>query len=225
MEKSRLADRGRSGNRMVAKLLGKIGEYKLVSIIRGVEEKDVCNVVKALYEGGIRAVEITMNTSGALRMIEIVKDKFGDKMLIGAGTVLDTESARNSIQAGADFILSPTLSLSVIELCNRYSKLAVPGVLTPTEILTAWEAGAQLVKVFPARAFGPKYIKDIKGPLPQVEMMAVGGVSLENAEDFIKNGAFALGIGSCLVNTVWAKEGQFDRITETAKDFVSRINI
>jgi len=210
---------------MVAKIIGQIGEYKLVSIIRGVEEKDVDKVVEALYTGGIRAVEITMNTSGALRMIESVKDKFGDKMLIGAGTVLDSESARNSIQAGADFILSPTLSLSVIEVCNRYSKLAVPGVLTPTEILTAWEAGAQLVKIFPARAFGPKYIKDIKGPLPQVEMMPVGGISLENAADFIKNGAFALGIGSCLVNTAWIKEGQFDRITQTAKDFMSRIKI
>lgn len=225
MEKSCLADRGRSGDRMVAELLRIISKYKLVAIVRGIEEKDVDKVVEALYQAGIRAVEIAMNTSGALRMIEAVKDKFGEKMLIGAGTVLDPESARNSIQAGADFILSPTLSLPVIEMCNRYSKLAVPGVLTPTEILTAWEAGAQLVKIFPARAFGPKYIRDIKGPLPQVEMMAVGGVSLENAEDFIKNGAFALGIGSCLVNTVWAKEGQFDRITETAKDFVSRINI
>ena len=186
MEKSCLADRGRSGDRMVAELLRIISKYKLVAIVRGIEEKDVDKVVEALYQAGIRAVEIAMNTSGALRMIEAVKDKFGEKMLIGAGTVLDPESARNSIQAGADFILSPTLSLPVIEMCNRYSKLAVPGVLTPTEILTAWEAGAQLVKIFPARAFGPKYIRDIKGPLPQVEMMAVGGVSLENAEDFTR---------------------------------------
>lgn len=186
MEKSCLADRGRSGDRMVAELLRIISKYKLVAIVRGIEEKDVDKVVEALYQAGIRAVEIAMNTSGALRMIEAVKDKFGEKMLIGAGTVLDPESARNSIQAGADFILSPTLSLPVIEMCNRYSKLAVPGVLTPTEILTAWEAGAQLVKIFPARAFGPKYIRDIKGPLPQVEMMAVGGVSLENARDFLR---------------------------------------
>jgi len=105
-----------------------------------------------------------MNTRGALRMIETVKAVYGDKMMIGAGTVLDTENAASAITAGADFILSPTLSTKVIETCNRYSKLAVPGVLTPTEILTAWEAGAQLVKVFPARVFGPKYIKDIKGP-------------------------------------------------------------
>jgi len=210
---------------MVAKYLQKIGEYKLVSIIRGIEEKDLGKVVEALYAGGIRAVEITMNTSGALRMIESVKDTYGDKMLIGAGTVLDPETARNSILAGADFVLSPTLSIPVIELCNRYSKLAVPGVLTPTEILTAWEAGAQLVKLFPARVFGPKYIKDVKGPLPQIEIMPVGGVSLENAGDFIKNGAFALGIGSNLVNVKWVKEGQFDQITKTAEDFVSRVNI
>jgi len=166
-----------------------------------------------------------MNTLGALRMIEAIKAAFGDRMIIGAGTVLDPESARDSIQAGADFILSPTLSTSVIELCNRYSKLAVPGVLTPTEILTAWEAGAQLVKVFPARVFGPEYINDIKGPLPQVEIMPVGGISLENAQDFMKNGAFALGIGSALVNPAWAREGRFDRIYEMAKEFVSRVNM
>lgn len=225
MEKSCLADRGRSGDRMVAELLRIISKYKLVAIVRGIEEKDVDKVVEALYQAGIRAVEIAMNTSGALRMIEAVKDKFGEKMLIGAGTVLDPESARNSIQAGADFILSPTLSLPVIEMCNRYSKLAVPGVLTPTEILTAWEAGAQLVKIFPARAFGPKYIRDIKGPLPQVEMMAVGGVSLENARDFLRNGAFALGIGSALVNPKWVREGNFDKISKTARDFISSIDI
>src|SRR5690554_1957624 len=208
---------------MVANILKILGEHKLVSIVRGVEEKDAIKIGEALYQGGIRAIEITMNTTGALRMIERVKDSFGDKMIIGAGTVLNNENAVNAINAGADFILSPTLSLRVIEACNRYSKLAVPGVLTPTEILTAWEAGAQLVKVFPARVFGPKYIKDIKGPLPQVEIMPVGGISQENASDFMKNGAYALGIGSALVNPEWASKGEFRKITDAAKAFVSAV--
>src|SRR5690554_4766635 len=141
MEESCMADTRWSGNGMVAQILRILGEHKLVSIIRGVEEKDAIKTVEALYQGGIRAVEITMNTRGALRMIETVKAVYGDKMMIGAGTVLDTENAASAITAGADFILSPTLSTKVIETCNRYSKLAVPGVLTPTEILTAWEAG------------------------------------------------------------------------------------
>ncbi|HCS73817.1 MAG TPA: 2-dehydro-3-deoxyphosphogluconate aldolase [Clostridiales bacterium] len=208
---------------MVADILKTLGDCKLVSIVRGVEEKDALATADALYQGGIRAIEITMNTTGALRMIEKVKDSFEDKMMIGAGTVLDSENAANAITAGADFILSPTLSLKVIETCNRYSKLAVPGVLTPTEILTAWEAGAQLVKVYPARVFGPKYIKDIKGPLPQVEIMPVGGVSLENASDFIKNGAYALGIGTALVNPEWTSKGDFDKLIKAAEAFVSAV--
>lgn len=207
--------------RMVTNILNTLGEYKLVSIVRGVEEKDILATAGALYQGRIHAIEITMNTTGALRMIEKVKDSYGDKMLIGAGTVLDSENAASAITAGADFILSPTLSTGVIEICNRYSKLAIPGVLTPTEVLTAWEAGAQLVKVFPARAFGPKYIKDIKGPLPQVEIMPVGGISLENAADFMKNGAYALGIGSALVNPEWTSAGDFDRLTKAAEAFVN----
>ena len=207
-----------------ASILQKLGEYRLVSIVRGVEENAAVQTAEALYRGGIHAIEITMNTAGALRMIEAVKAAYGDRMVIGAGTVLDAENAANAIQAGADFILSPTLSGKVIETCNRYSKLAVPGVLTPTEILTAWEAGAQLVKVFPARVFGPKYIRDIKGPLPQVEIMPVGGVSLENAADFMKNGAYALGIGSALVNPEWTRQGEFERITQAAAAFEKVVN-
>jgi len=205
-------------------ILQKLGEYGLVSIVRGVKEDAALHTAEALYRGGIRAMEITMNTSGALRMLENIKEAYGDKMLIGAGTVLDPENAVNAIQAGADFVLSPTLSIRVIETCNRYSRLAVPGVLTPTEILTAWEAGAQLVKIFPARVFGPKYIQDIKRPLPQVEMMPVGGVSLKNAADFMKNGAYALGIGSALVNPEWTGRGEFEKITQAAATFVKIVN-
>jgi 2-dehydro-3-deoxyphosphogluconate aldolase/(4S)-4-hydroxy-2-oxoglutarate aldolase len=209
---------------MVAKILQRLGECRLVSIVRGVNEKDAIPTAEALCRGGIYAVEITMNTTGALRMIEVIKAAYGDRMIIGAGTVLDSENAANAINAGADFILSPTLSTKVIEICNRYSKLAVPGVLTPTEILTAWEAGAQLVKVFPARVFGPKYIKDIKGPLPQVEIMPVGGVTLENASDFMNNGAYALGIGTALVNPKWTNQGDFEKVTQAAAAFVNAVN-
>ena len=205
-------------------ILQKLGEYGLVSIVRGVKEDAALHTAEALYRGGIRAMEITMNTSGALRMLENIKEAYGDKMLVGAGTVLDPENAVHAIQAGADFVLSPTLSIRVIETCNRYSRLAVPGVLTPTEILTAWEAGAQLVKIFPARVFGPKYIQDIKRPLPQVEMMPVGGVSLKNAADFMKNGAYVLGIGSALVNPEWTERGEFGKITQAAATFVKIVN-
>lgn len=179
--------------------------------------------MKALYDGGIRAIEITLDTPGALRMIEKVKIEYGKLMTVGAGTALDPETTRAAILAGADFVLSPTLSVAMIEMCNQYSKLAVPGVLTPTEILAAWKAGAQIVKIFPARAFGPDYIKDIKGPLNQVEVMPVGGVSLENASEFIKNGALALGIGSELVNRKWVQEGNFDKITQIAEAFLEKV--
>ena len=208
---------------MIKDILNEIYNSGIISIVRGVEEAKLDQIVEALYNGGIRAIEITLNTPGALRMIEHTKDKYGNKMLVGAGTALDAETTRSSILAGADFVLSPTLSVPMIRMCNQYSKLAVPGVLTPTEILTAWKAGAQLVKVFPARAFGPAYIKDIKGPLEQVEIMPVGGVSLENSGQFITNGAFALGIGSELVNKKWVEEDDFYKITETATAFVNEI--
>ncbi len=195
----------------------------VIAIIRGISEEKIGETVQALYDGEVRAVEIALNTSGALRMIEKVKADFGGKMCVGAGTVLDTESARAAILAGADFLLSPTLSVRVIEICNRYSKLMVPGVLTPTEILTAWEAGARLLKVFPAGTFGPQYFKDVKGPLPQVELMPVGGVSLENAGCFIRSGAHSLGVGNQLVNPSLVQQGLFQEITKRAGEFVGHV--
>jgi len=208
---------------MVSKILNAIYECGIVSIVRGIQESHIRATVEALYEGGIRGIEITLDTPGALRMIEKVKAEFGQRMTVGAGTALDGETARAAILAGADFVLSPTLSTAMIEMCNRYSKLAVPGVLTPTEILMAWQAGAQLVKVFPARVFGPAYIKDVKGPLPQVEIMPVGGVSLDNAEAFIRNGAFALGIGTQLVDQKTVQSGDFQEITERARKFIEKV--
>jgi len=209
---------------MVSNILKSISDSKVTSIIRGVERDKILNVVEALHSGGIKSVEITLDTKGALGSLEIIKKEYGDRMAVGAGTVLDSESARLAILSGADFILSPTLSAKVIETCNRYSKLAVPGVLTPTEILTAWEAGSQLVKVFPAGALGPGYIKQIKGPLSQVQVMAVGGVDLENASEYIKSGALAVGIGSHLVSKELVENDRFELIKERAEKLMQAMN-
>lgn len=209
---------------MIRDILGCIAKTKIVSIIRGIDEAHINDTVKALYNGGIRNVEITFDTPGAARMIEGVKKMLGEKMIIGAGTVLDAETARIAILSGADFILSPSLSMGVIEICSRYSKLAVPGVLTPTEIATAWQAGAQLVKLFPARAFGATYIKDVKAPLKQIEVMAVGGISIANAAEYIKSGAMSVGIGSELVNSKIVYEGNYDILTQKSAQIIENVN-
>lgn len=207
----------------MSRIFNKIEETGIVSIIRGVGEGKISDTVNALFEGGIRILEITFDTPGAAKMIEKIKNEYAGKITIGAGTVLDPETARTAILSGADFVLSPSLNTKVIEMCNRYNKLAVPGVLTPTEIVCALEAGAEIVKLFPARVFGPSYIKDIKGPLKQAEIMAVGGVNLENAAEFIRQGAIALGIGSELVNIRLVEEGNFNRITQNASAFIEKV--
>ncbi len=207
----------------MGKVLDKIYETGLVSIIRGIYETKITQTVKALLDGGIKVLEITFDTPGAAGMIEKIKKEFGNEITIGAGTVLDPETARTAILSGADFILSPSLNTKVIEICSRYGKLAVPGVLTPTEMVNALEAGAQIIKLFPARIFGPAYIKDIKGPLKQVDIMAVGGISLENAGEFIKSGAMSLGIGSELVNTRLVDNENYDVITRNASLFIEKV--
>lgn len=210
---------------MLPQIYSQIAETGVVSIIRGLEGPIVDNTVQALYEGGIRAVEITFNTPGAAGIIERLKKEYSGKMIIGAGTVLDPETARIAILAGADYILSPSLNLKVIEVCNRYGKLAVPGVLTPTEVVNAIEAGAQIVKLFPARAFGPVYIKDLKGPLNQVEIMAVGGITIENAGEYIKNGAMSVGVGSELVNAKLITAGNYGEISRKAALILENIRV
>lgn len=200
-----------------------INETKIVSILRGIQTENAVDVVEALYAGGIRVVEVTFDTDGAAEIIRKIKSLFADKMLIGAGTVLDSETARTAILSGADFILSPALRTDVIKMCNRYNKLAIPGVLTPTEIVAALEAGASYVKLFPARTFGATYIKDVKSPLKQVSVMAVGGVNLSNICDFIKNGASSVGIGSELYNAKADYGDDFSIITKTAKLFLEKL--
>lgn len=201
-----------------------IADNAVVSIIRGVGEEYIGDTVRALYQGGIRLTEITFNTPGAAKMIEWVKSEFGGEMVVGAGTVLDAETARSAILAGADFVLSPSLDIKMIEMCCRYSKIAVPGVLTPTEAVTAWQAGARIVKLFPARTFGPGYIRDIRAPLDQIEIMAVGGIGAANAADYLKAGAMSVGIGSELVNKKTVLAGEYDKITQAAADILKNIS-
>ena len=196
-------------------------DNKLIAIVRGARPEDTLKIVQSLYEGGIRIVEITLNSPKALSAIEMVADEFGDKMAVGAGTVLDPESARSALLAGAQFILSPTLKAETIQLTKRYGAVSIPAAFTPTEILTAYELGGDIIKVFPATALGPKFIKDIHGPLPQIPLLPTGGVGLHNIKEYIDAGAAGLGIGSSLVNTKQEVTEQYlVDLTEKAKQFV-----
>jgi 2-dehydro-3-deoxyphosphogluconate aldolase/(4S)-4-hydroxy-2-oxoglutarate aldolase len=176
---------------------------------------------EAIYRGGITTLEITMTVPGAIHVMEKVADRMGDKVLLGAGTVLDGETTRAALLAGAQFIVSPALRHSVIEVAHRYSKPVLPGALTPNEVLAAWEAGADLVKVFPAGNMGgPKYIKALKGPFPHIEMVPTGGVNLETAVDFLLAGSAALGVGSDLVDPHALAAGKLDVIEDNARKFL-----
>ena len=176
-------------------------EHRIVAILRGCEPAHVLPIAEALYAGGIRLLEITLNSPGAFEAIETAAARLGDSMIIGAGTVLDAAEATSAIAAGAKFILSPSLDATVIRRTIDLGAVSIPGAFTPTEILDAWRKGAHIVKVFPASA-GPAWFRDIRGPLPQIPLMATGGVSLSNLKDFDKAGAVAFGIGSSLVSPV-----------------------
>ena len=194
----------------------------IVPVVRASSAEAAIHAVEALHDGGITVAEITMTVPGAVKALEKLADRFGGKVLMGAGTVLDPETARACMLAGAEFLVSPSLRLSVIEMARRYSKPIFPGALTPTEVLAAWEAGADAVKVFPCgNVGGAKYIKALKGPLPQIEMVPTGGVNLETAADFLKAGACALGVGGELVDAKSIKEGKFEVIAERAKQYLA----
>lgn len=190
----------------------------VIAVIRGMEVDKVVNIVDALLEGGVKALEITLNSPGAIDLIEEVSERVKDTdAIVGAGTVLDGETARAAILAGAEFVFAPNLNQDVIEVCNRYGKVVIPGVMTPTEIVNAYQAGADLVKIFPAGVMGPKYIKSVKGPLNHIPMMPTGGVGLDNAADFIEAGVVALGVGSALMDKEAIAEENYEVITEKAK--------
>jgi 2-dehydro-3-deoxyphosphogluconate aldolase/(4S)-4-hydroxy-2-oxoglutarate aldolase len=190
-------------------------ESRVVAIIRKLAPEHLPNVAAALVDGGIRTMEVTLDTPGALGMIErLAKDP---RIAVGAGTVLDPESARLAILAGARLIVTPTFSPAVIRTARRYGALVIPGAMTPTEILAAWECGADAVKLFPASSLGPRYVREVKGPLPQVRIMATGGVTPENARDYIQNGADLLGVGGALVDRRAIENEDYLALAETAR--------
>jgi 2-dehydro-3-deoxyphosphogluconate aldolase / (4S)-4-hydroxy-2-oxoglutarate aldolase len=205
-------------------ILAFITEVGIVPVIRTSSAESAVLAVDAIYNGGVRAAEITMTVPGAVRALEKVADRFGDRIMLGAGTVLDPETARICMLAGAQFFVTPALRVSTIEMAKRYSKVICPGALTPTEVLTAWEAGADVVKVFPCgNVGGAKYIKALKGPFPQIEMIPTGGVNLETAGDFLKAGACAVAVGGELVDAKTISEGRYDIIEERARQFLAAV--
>lgn len=207
-------------NEIIAAIQG-IG---LVPIVRTESAASAILAIQALYRGGVRAAEITMTVPGAIRALEKVADEFGDRIVLGAGTVLDPETARACMLAGAEFIVTPSLKHATIEMAKRYSKAVFPGALTPTEILSAWEAGADAVKVFPCGVMGgAKYIKALKGPFPHIEMVPTGGVNLETLEGFLKAGACAVGVGSELIDGATIRAGKYEVFEERARQFLAAV--
>ncbi len=200
-----------------------IRETGIIAIMRARSSAQLIAAADAIKAGGVRAIEVTMTTPGALGVIAEAKARYGSDVVFGAGTVLDPESGRAAILAGADFVVSPTLNLELIALCNRYSIPVAPGCYSPTEILTGWEAGADLIKLFPASVGGPDLVKAILAPLPQVQIIPVGGVDLGTAADFIRKGAVALGVGSDLVNQKLLDTGDMDELTRRAAAYIEQV--
>ena len=205
-------------------ILAQITGIGIVPVVRTSSAETAILAIEAIYRGGVRAAEITMTVPGAVRALEKIADQFGDKIVLGAGTVLDPETARICMLAGAEFFVTPNLKLATIEVVKRYGKVVCPGALTPTEVLTAWEAGADVVKIFPCgNVGGPKYIKALKGPFPQIEMIPTGGVSLTTAGDFLKAGACAVAVGGELIDSKTIKEGNYAIFTERARRFLDAV--
>ena len=204
------------------KILTKLTDAGLVAVVRANSADEAIRISDACLEGGCPSIELTFTVPGAHKVIEELAKRYSNgEMLLGAGTVLDSETARIAILSGANYVVSPGFNLDAAKLCNRYRIPYMPGCMTITEVLTAMEAGADIVKIFPADLFGPKIIKDIKGPLPHAKMMPTGGVEISNVHEWIKAGAVAVGAGSSL--TAGAKSGDYAKITATAKEFIAKI--
>jgi len=206
------------------KAIARIREVGVIPIVRVASPEDAYRVAEALIEGSIGIAEITMTVPNATRVMERVAERFGEKVLLGAGTILDPESCRAALLAGADFIVTPSLDARVIEVARRYSKVCIPGALTPTEVVAAWQAGADLVKIFPCGPVGgPQYIKALRAPLPHIDFVPTGGVNLETTPEYIKAGAAAVAVGGELVDAKALREGRLDVITSTARKFVEAV--
>lgn len=201
----------------------RIEKCGVVGIIRTDSSEELIKVAEAIKAGGVDVIEVTMTTPGALDVIRATADKYGEEVLIGAGSVLDPETARAAMLSGAEFIVSPVTNVEMIKICNRYSKVVMPGAFTPTEALYAWEQGADYVKIFPSGIVGPKHIKAIKAPLPQILLVPTGGINVDNAGDFIKAGAATLGVGSALADKKAIATKNFDVLTENARKFVEAV--
>lgn len=202
------------------KSLQRVLDHKIVAVIRAENGDLLVDVAESLLAGGVEVMEVTFTVPRATRVLEKVADRIGSRILLGAGTVLDSETCRAAILAGAEFIVSPAVNIEVIELCKRYSKPVMPGALTPTEVITAWQAGADIVKIFPSEITGPKYLKALHGPLPHIRLMPTGGVNLDTAAEFLRCGACALGIGSSLVDPKVVASGDLKKIESLARQYV-----
>jgi len=202
----------------------KISRDKLIAIIRGFGPDDAMQIAKALHAGGINILEVTMNSTQPLKTIEQIASEMGDQVVVGAGTVLDSESTRAAIAAGAEFIISPILDVETIKITKRYGKVSIPAALTPTEILQAFTEGGDIVKVFPAATLGPDYIKHLRGPMPQLKLLPTGGINLDNVDEFLQKGAAGVGLGGSLVNqTDQVTEDYLQKMTYKAEQFVAKV--
>jgi 2-dehydro-3-deoxyphosphogluconate aldolase/(4S)-4-hydroxy-2-oxoglutarate aldolase len=201
--------------------LRRVLDCGVVAVVRSPDSQQLVEVARALADGGVDVVEITMTVPDALDVVRQVRRALGDRVLLGAGTILDPETARAALLAGAEYLVAPTVNRDVIRLCQRYDKLVMPGAFTPTEILTAWEAGADMVKVFPAEVLGPAFFRAVRGPLPQVRLMPTGGVDLTTAADFLLAGACCLGVGGQLVEPKAVAARDFDRIRDLARRYAA----
>jgi 2-dehydro-3-deoxyphosphogluconate aldolase / (4S)-4-hydroxy-2-oxoglutarate aldolase len=203
--------------------LKRILDGGVVAIVRSESSESLVKVVEALAEGGVTAAEITFTVPDAVDVIRDARRQIGDALVLGAGTVLDPETARAALLAGAEYLVSPNVNPDVIRLCRRYDKAVMPGAFTPTEVVTAWETGADVVKIFPADAVGPAYLKALRGPLPQIKLMPTGGVDLTTAEAFLKAGACCLGVGGSLVEPKAVAARDFDRIRSLASQYIALV--
>jgi 2-dehydro-3-deoxyphosphogluconate aldolase/(4S)-4-hydroxy-2-oxoglutarate aldolase len=204
-------------------ILNRILDLKAIAVIRMADSSKLVSVVEAILEGGVECVEITMTVPDAVQVIRDVSRAIGDRALIGAGTVMDRETALQTIQAGAQFVVGPVFNSQVVEAVHDQGYVAIPGAFSPGEIVAAWQAGADVVKIFPATVLGPKYIKDLRGPLPQIRLCPTGGVTVDNAGEWIKAGAACVGIGSDLLDKQAIAENRFEILTERACRMVASI--
>ncbi len=204
--------------------LGLFRDTAVVPVVRVASPEEALCAAEGIIGGGIAIIEMTMTVPHALRVIESVAERYGDRVLLGAGTVLDAESCRTALLAGAEFIVSPAFDHRVIEMARRYAKVCVPGALTPTEVITAWEAGADLVKIFHCGLMGgPKYIRALKGPFPNIDFLPTGGVNLETAPEYIKAGATAVGVGEGILSAEALQQGRVDLIAANARKFLQAV--